>query len=133
MWYVLLVSFSTSELLALRIETLRSKHTSCIDSVRRLVSSISWYSDLVVLNYVLFDDGVAIAQRRSLLASTGIEIRFWNEAIVSWNMRCSLRSANGELMMFVTLRFRILGELCSWVMPKCADRLLELSDIVATF
>ena len=48
-------------------------------------------------------------------------------------MRCSLRSANGELMMLVTLRFRFLGELCSWVVPKGADRLLELSDIVATF
>ena len=95
--------------------------------------SISRNLNLIVLNHVLLDDGLARTQSWSLLDGSGVEVGLWNEAIVAWNMRRDLGGSHSQLVMLVALHLWLSGQFIAWDVPMCAYRLLELSLIVPTF
>ena len=68
------------------------------------MSSVSWNFNLVVLNDVLFDYGVAILQRRGLIYSFLVVIGLGDEAIVPRDMSRHFSRSHCEIMMFVSLR-----------------------------
>ena len=93
-------------MLSLSIEAVWSDRTLTIDAVGGPVSSISWNFNLVVLNNVLLDDGIAILQCRGLIYSLLIVISLRNEAIITWDMRRHFCCSYGEFVMLVSLRLR---------------------------
>ena len=50
------------------------------------MARVAWHLDGVVLDHVLLHDGVASLESRCLHHSGGVEIRLWNETIVSWDV-----------------------------------------------
>ena len=95
------------------------------------MSLVAWHLHLIVLNDVLLDDGVAIAERGCLFNSEWVEPGLGDEAIVAGDVCGCLRRAHGQLVVLVHLHFRVSRQLVPWVVAVHADRHLELSLEVA--
>ena len=120
------------EMLAVCVEAVGPERSSLIHSTHRFVSRVPWHFNLIVLNDVLLDNGVAGAERRGLLDGARVEVSLRDEAVVAWNMRCGLGCADCQLVVLVGLRLGLLRQFRSWVMSVGAERFLELSVEVAT-
>ena len=73
--------------------------------------------DAVVLDNILLDNSVSIlALYLGLLECFLIEIAFWNEAIVAWNMGRHLCSSHSQLMSLITLSGCIVRQLVTGVL-----------------
>ena len=81
------------ECLSSGVEAIWSWCSSLIDSIHWFVTLIAWYLDLVVLNNVLFDDGLSSSELTCLCNSLWIEISLRDEAVISWNVRGGLRGS----------------------------------------
>ena len=93
---------------------------------------IAWYLDLVVLNNVLFDDGLSRPELTSLCNSLWIEISLRDEAVISWNVRGGLCGSCCKLVIFIHGLGGICGKFISWVMSKGSQGLLILSVEIAS-
>ena len=119
------------EMLAVCVEAVGPERSSLIHSTHRFVSRVPWHFDLIVLNDVLLDNGVAGAQRRGLLDSARIEVGLRDETVVAWNMRCGLGCADCQLVVLVGLGLGLPWQFRSWVVAVGAERFLILSVEVA--
>ena len=63
----------------------------------------------------MLDNGIPGVKSRRLGHGIAVEIRSWNEAIVSRNMCGGLCCAHGQLVMLIADRLRLGGELGAWV------------------
>ena len=120
------------ECLSSGVEAIWSWSSSLIDSIHWFVTLIAWYLDLVVLNNVLFDDGLSRSELTCLCNSLWIEISLGDEAVISWNVGGGLRSSCCKLVIFIHGLGGICSKFISWVMSKGSQGLLILSVEVAS-
>ena len=88
--------------------------------------------NLVVLNEVLLDDGLASAKSAGLLDGSRVEVSLGDEAIVAGDVRGGFRGANRELVVFICLFTAISRQFVARLVPVGAKGHLELSLEVAT-
>ena len=119
-------------MLAVCVEAVGPERSSLIHSTHRFVSRVPWHFNLIVLNDVLLDNGVAGAQRRGLLDGARVEVGLRDETVVAWNMRRGFSCADCQLVVLVGLGLGLPWQFRSWVMAVGAVRNLILSVEVAT-
>ena len=130
-----LLNFSarfSSECLSFGVETIWSWCSPLIDSIHWFVTLIAWYLHLIILNNVLFDDGLSCAECACLCYSLWVEVCLGDEAVISWNVRGSLGGSCCQLMILIQGLCGIWSKLISWVVPISSQRLLILSVEVAS-
>ena len=93
---------------------------------------IAWHLDLIILNDVLFDDGLSCTEWTCLCYSLWVEICLGDEAVISWNVRGSLGSSCRQLMILIQGLCGICSKFISWVVSISSQRLLVLSVEVAS-
>ena len=103
------------ECLALGAETARSVGTPIVDYTHRLVSLVARQLNLIVLNNILFNDGLSRLLALRLVDHGAVEIDRRNEAIVAWNMFRDLGGANTQLVNFIVLLGSLVAKDVSWV------------------
>ena len=100
--------YYSSELLSICFQTVRSGHTSLVDSVCRLVARVPRNLHLIVLNHVLLDNGLTVAKGGRLLDSGRVEVSLGDEAVVAGDVSRGLCRAHSQFMMFIALHFRLI-------------------------
>ena len=120
-----------SEGFTICVKTVGSESSPFIYSIHWFCTGVAWHFDLVVLNDVLLDNGVSIAEGRSLCNGIVVEVSLGDETIVAWDVSCSFCGSHGELVVLVALRLSIRGKLDARVVTVGADGSLELGLIVA--
>ena len=118
-------------MLAVCVEAVGPERSSLIHSTHRFVSRVPWHFNLIVLNDVLLDNGVSIAEGRSLCNGIFVEVSLGDETIVAWDVSCSFCGSHGELVVLVALRLSFSGKLDARVVTVGTDGSLELGLIVA--
>ena len=96
---------SSSEALSIYIQAVGPDHASLINAICRLVARVPRNLHGIVLNHVLLDNGVTIAQGGGLLDGTRIEVGLGDEAVVAWDVCSRLCRAHCQFVMLVPLRF----------------------------
>ena len=72
------------------------------------MASIAWDSYVLVLYDILFDDSHSCIISCSLCICKNISIGGWDEAVVPWNVLGHLGGTNGQLILLVALRLRVM-------------------------
>ena len=109
------------EMLAGCVEAVGPERSSLIHSTHRFVSRVPWHFNLIVLNDVLLDNGVAGAQRRGLLDGARVEVGLRDETVVAWNMRRGFGCADSQLVVLIGLGLGLPWQFRSWVMAVGAE------------
>ena len=121
-----------SELLTHRVQTVGSDGSFLVGAAHRLVALVPWHLHRIVLNNVLLNNGITIAQSRGLGNGACVEVRLGDEAIVAWNVSRCLGRAHSQLVMLIGLALGLAREFGTRVVAMSANRLLELGLEVAT-
>ena len=120
-----------SELLTHRVQTVGSDVSFLVGAAHRLVALVPWHLHRIVLNNVLLNNGIAIAQSRGLGDGTSVKVRLGDEAIVAWDVGGGLGRTNCQLVMLILLHLRLTWEFNTRIVAMCADGLLEFGLEVA--
>ena len=120
-----------SELLAHCVQTIRSDSSFLVGAAHGLVTLVAWHLHLIVLNNVLLNNGITIAQSWGLSDGARVEVGLRNETIVAWDVSGGLGRTDRQLVMLIGLALCFTGEFGTRVVAMCANRLLELCLEVA--
>ena len=118
-------------MLARCVQAIGSDGSFLVGTAHGLVARVTWHLHRIVLNNVLLNNGVTIAQSRGLSDGACVEVRLRDETIVAWDVSGGLGRANGQLVMLIALALRLTGEFGTRVVAMSTNRLLELSLEVA--
>ena len=108
------------EFLSCGTQAIWTNNTFVVNGRHRLVTRVSWELDLVILDNVLFDDGVPVALESGLVQCELIKVGLWDESVVTWNMRSGLCRSHCELVPLIFHLLTVLAKLISWVITVCS-------------
>ena len=91
---VLIALYISNEWFSCAWQTAWPEDASIVEDTHWLVAWVSRYSHMIVLNYILFNEGFTSLSTLGLWHSSLINLSLWQKSIITWNMRCSFGCSN---------------------------------------
>ncbi len=120
-----------SEALALGVEAGGAGRPAVVDGRHGLVAAVAGQLDLVIFDYILLEDRVAVlAFQLGLVEGRAVEVAPGDEPVVAGDVRGRLGRAHAQLVHLVGLLGGVVWQNAPRVVPKLAQRVGVLGLVV---